>query len=282
MRVSPNSKFVACVKHEVAPERNYLVILPLATGKAVPVATDTNSYPDWSADSRTVYFSRTNSGSEPDLLKGRGIHVGGLFKAEIVDLSGKLVAAPKTQRLANLIFDNRAPVRSLKDGRVLFVSREIRLPGSVSAQPSAALFALEGNRVDTVIHRNEDIAYFETSPEQDQMAVSFGGGGSLIVCKSSGSDVVELCNGKDLRLSGLLPQWRTNQELSYGTEFNAGKGSKPTYSIVLWSRGEKQTRELSKSWGKEANSEITMHRDLFQEAMTGVMEDMEHGAAVGK
>jgi len=278
LRISPNGKYLACVKHENAQECNYVVVLPLgASGRATQLAYNTNCYPDWSADSRTIYYSRANNDTEPDLLKGHGVHEGGLFKVEALDASGKPVATLKPARLANLIFDNRAPVRALKDGRLLFVSREIRLPGSVSATPSAALFSLEGNRVDTIIRRAEDVVYFEPNPEQDQLAVTLGGGGGLLVCKTSGADPVELCNGKDLRLSGLLPQWKTNQELSYGTELPAPKGSKPTYSVVLWSRSG-ASKDLSKAWGKEASSEIIIHRDIFQEAMTGVMEDMDRNA----
>jgi hypothetical protein len=71
-----------------------------------------------------------------------------------------------------------------------------------------------------------------------------------------------------------LPQWKTNQELSFGTEQVAAKGSKSNYSISLWSKGA-GVKDLSKAWGKDAASEIIVHRDLFQEAMTGVMEEID-------
>jgi hypothetical protein len=275
LRVSPNGKYLACVKHESAQECNYITVMPLAGGRAVTVAGNTNLYPDWSADSRFLYFSRANNEAEPDLLKGHGLHEGGLFRAEVVDASGRPLASPRPQRLANLIFDRRGPVRSLKDGRVLFVSREIRLPGGVNTSPASVLFCLEGNRVESIFRRNEDVVYFEPSPEHDQLSISLGGG-SLLVCKAGGSDLTELCNGRDVKLSGLLPQWKSNQELSYGTEVPSGKGGKPTYAISLWTRGSTAPpRELSKSWGREANQEIIIHRDIFQEAMSGVMEDME-------
>ena len=274
IKASPNGRFFACVKHEKAHEQNYIQIIPnVAFAKPVIVAYNTNAYPDWSADGRSLYFTRANNDSEADLLRGQPVHEGAIYKVEVADASGKLVPSLKPQRLARVVFDNRAPVRALKDGRVLFLSREVRIPSAINSNLSSALFYLDGNKSDVLLRKNDDIAYFEPSPEQDQIAVTTSGG-ALLVCKSNGSDIVELCNAKDLRLSGLLPQWKTNQELSFGTEQVATKGSKSNYSISLWSKGA-GVKDLSKAWGKDAASEIIVHRDLFQEAMTGVMEEID-------
>lgn len=276
LRVSPGAKYIACVKHEKAQERNYLEVIPnVAFGKPVRVAVNTNAYPDWSADGRTLYYSRGNSADEPDLLRGQAVHEGGLFKVDIADAAGKMSTAFNSQRLARVIFDNRAPVRVLKNGKVLFVSKEFALPSSVNANFSAALFALDGNHTDAICRRNDDIVYFEPSPDQDQLAVTTSGS-MLLVCKINGSDSVEICNGKDLRVSGILPQWKTNQELSFGTEQPTPRGGKPSYSVALWSRSG--TKDLSKAWGKDAASEIIVHRDIFQDAMNGVMESMDRKA----
>jgi len=279
LRPSPNGKFLLVVKHEKEFERNYIEVLSLSgtTQQTMPLTFNTNSYPDWSTDSRFIYYTRANHDSEPDLLKGHGVHEGGVFKLEIADASGKLLTNTKEQRLANVVFDNRAPLRCLKDGRVLFTSREIRLPSSVNSPATAALFILDGNRVDTVMRRNDDVAFFEPNPEQDSLAIALGGGGALIVSKINGADPIELCNGKDLRLSGILPQWKSNLELSYGTELPSPRGGKPSYSVILWTRGG-NIKELSKSWTKDANAEISIRRDYFQDAMTGVMEDIDRNS----
>ncbi|MBX9724333.1 MAG: hypothetical protein K2X81_23190, partial [Candidatus Obscuribacterales bacterium] len=279
LKVSPNGKYIACVKHESAQERNFIEIISAQGNEnAAFVATNTNSFPAWSNDARALFYSRCNTGSEPDLLKGHGVHEGGLFKVEVADAAGKKIAAMKSVRLANLIFDNRAPIHAMKDGRILFVSREIRLPNSVNATPAAVLFSLEGNKVETIVRRNDDIAYFEANQDQDMLAISTSSS-ALIVCKANGTEQSELCNGKDLRISGLLPQWKSNQELSYGTETAAAaKGSKPAYSVLLWTKGAGAAKDLSKAWGKEAASEINIHRDFFQEAMTGVMQDLDRAS----
>lgn len=275
LRPSPGAKFIACVKHENAQERNYIDLIPVAAfAKPVMLAVNTNCYPDWSADGRCLYYSRGNTAEEPDLLRGQGVHEGGLFKAEIVDAAGKLNTSVKSQKLAKIIFDNRAPVRALKDNRVLFVSREIKLPSSVSANGNSVLFALDGSKVDLVLRRNDELNYFDISPDQDQIAATTSGG-VLLVAKSNGSDPVELCNGKDLRVSGILPQWKNNQELSYGTEIPGPRGAKPAYSVLLWSRSSAAPKDLSKAWGKEAAQEIIVHRDIFQDAMSGVVADID-------
>ena len=275
LRPSPNGKAIACVKHENGQERNYIEIIPIvAFAKASYVAVNTNVYPDWSADGRNLYFTRGNNAGESDLLRGAGVHEGGLFKAECCDATGKIHQQITTQKLGRIIFDNRSPVRALKDGRILFLSRELGLPSSVQANPTSTLFALEGPRVDTILHRSDDAVYFEPNQDQEQIAVSFANG-SLFVVKSNGTDPTELCNGKETKISGLLPQWKSNSELSYGTETpSQNKGAKPTYSVILYSKSSGQ-KDLSKAWGKEAASEIIVHRDLFQEAMSGVLTDLE-------
>lgn len=79
-----------------------------------------------------------------------------------------------------------------------------------------------------------------------------------------------------------FPQWRNEQEFSYGAEKpSIAKGIKPSYAVMISSRSQ-QSRELSKSWGKEAISEIVVHKDLFQEAMEGVIEKIESQETGGK
>lgn len=274
LKASPNGKFIACVKHEKGQERNYIEVIPnVAFAKPVIIAYNTNAFPDWSADSRHLFYTRANTENEPDLLRGQPVHEGALYKVEVADASGKVLSVPKQQRMARVVFDNRAPVRALKDGRVLFISRELRIPSAINSNLSSALFYLDGNKSDVLIRRTDDIAFFEPNPEQDQLAVTTSGG-ALLVCKSNGNEIFEICNAKELRLSGLLPQWKSNQELSFGTEQVAQKGSKSNYSIYLWTKASGM-KDLSKSWGKEAASEIIVHRDIFQEAMTGVLEDID-------
>lgn len=281
LRVSPNGKYIACVKHQNGQERNYLVVIPnVAFSKPIYVAANTNCYPDWSSDSRFLYYSRGNTDDEPDFLKGQNIHEGSLFKVEVIDTAGKTIAPLKPQKLARLIFDNRAPVRTLKDGRVLFASREVRIPLGAGAILTNAVFGLDGSRAEVLFRKNDDVAFFEPNPEQDQLAVCTNGG-ALYVIKINGTDPVELCNGKDLRISGIFPQWKTNHELSYGTEQPAPKGSKPNYAVALWTRGA-GVKDLSKAWGKEAASEVIAHRDIFQEAMSGVMDEIERKTGAKK
>lgn len=273
IRVAPNGKYIAIVKHENGQERNYIEVQSLlAFSKAQLVAENTNAFPDWSLDSKQVYFSGANSTGNSAILKDSNLREGSLYKVEAVDASGKINAQPKAQKLASLIFDNRSPVRVMKDGRVLFLSKELRIPQSASAAASSALFSLAGSRLDIVCRKSDDLVYFEASPEQDQIAATTAGG-ALYLCSADGNESAELCNGKELRVSGLLPQWRTNTELSFGTEQSTDRGSKPNYAVQIWSKNG--TRNLSRNWGKEALSEIVVHRDLFQEAMQGILSDMD-------
>lgn len=275
LRVSPNGKFLACVKHEHAKDYNYIQIIPLrAFAKPTTAAVATNIYPDWSADGRFLYYARLNGRDDPDLLPGANIHEGVLCRQEIGDNSNSSQLPGKAQKLARLIFDPRLPIRVLKDGRVFFSSRELRLPSSTNAGANNRLFFFDAPKVESLFHKTDDLVYFELSPDQEHLAVTTSNG-SLYVIKTNGTGEMELCNGKDLRISGILPQWRSTHELSFGAEQPAPKGSKPVYSVLLYNSNQNNSRDLSKAWGKEAASEILVHRDIFQEAMGGVIRDIE-------
>lgn len=274
LRISPNAKYLACVKHENRQQRNYIEALPLvAFAKSTIVADNTNAYPDWGPDSRSLYFSRPSTSSQASFSKDTSNKEGSLCKIELIDQQGKLSSNPKEQKLSSLFFENKTPVRVMKDGRVFFISRELRIPQSTSAPKTNAVFAWQEGIVESVFRKNTDIAYFEPSPEGDQLAVTTASGALYLANLANPSESSELVNNKGLRVSGLLPQWKTNGELSFGLEQQGAQGSKPSYSVKLWTKG--QTKDLSKSWGKEALSEILVRRDMFQEAVGGVVSDID-------
>ncbi|MBX9567899.1 MAG: hypothetical protein K2X77_03350 [Candidatus Obscuribacterales bacterium] len=283
LRVSPNGKNLACVKHRRPQETNYISVFSIAGGEKLPmVAKDTGVYPDWSADSRYLYYSRINAPGEMNALRIPDLHEGGLFKTEIVDGAGKLIQKNTSQRLANVIFDLKGPVRALRDGRVLFLSRQIRFPDALHPEVPSELFSYSphnGGRVDNLIHKEKDILYFEPSPDQEQLAVLSGG--IITVSKINGSDPVEV-NNKEQEASGILPQWRTNTELTYDVKTKpTGNPNKPSYIVMLWSRNG-GNKDLSKNWSKEALSEVSVHRDLFQDAIGKIIEDMDRSAKTKK
>lgn len=279
LRVSPNGKYLACVKHRRPKETNYICLFSMLNSeKLLNVCSDTACYPDWSSDSKTLFYSRVNAVTESKTLQIPDLHEGGLFKLEITDGNGSFLTKYASQRLANLIFDIKSPVRSLRDGRVLFLSRAVRYPEAVRRTQSVSLFAYsaaDGGRVDELVKKDKDMTYFEPSPEQDCLAYCLYGG-TIWVSKINGSDPVEVCNGKDFEPSGILPQWRNNQELSYDAKSKSSIPGKSTYAVMLWSRNG--NRELSKSWSKDAISEVSVHRDLFQDAIGKIIEDMDRSA----
>ena len=279
LRVSPNGKYLACVKHRRPKETNYLSVFSLSgPEKLVNIAADTAVYPDWSADSHSIFYSRLNSAAETKTLKIPDLHEGGLFKLDIVDGAGKLLAKKNSQRLANLLFDVKAPIRALKDGRVLFLSRELRFPEAAQRVPLVALFAykpVDGGTVETVFRKDKDLTYFEPNPDQEQIAVVSAS--AINVIKSNGSDPVEVCNGKDIEASGILPQWKSNSELSYDAKIKTANTPKPGYAVMLWSRAS-GNKDISKSWNKDAVTEVSVHRDLFQDAVGKIVEEMDKSA----
>jgi hypothetical protein len=100
---------------------------------------------------------------------------------------------------------------------------------------------------------------------------------TVTVSKINGSDV-EVCNGKDQDAAGILPQWRSNTELTYDVKTKpSGNPNKPNYAVMVWSKSG-GNRDLSKSWSKEAVSEVSVHRDLFQDALGKIIEDMDRSA----
>lgn len=279
LRVSPNGKNLACVKHRRPQETNYVSVFSLSSNEKLNmVAKDTSVYPDWSADSRYLYYSRVNAPGEPNTLRIPDLHEGGLFKTEVIDSSGKLVQKNTSQRLANVIFDLKGPVRALRDGHVLFLSRQIRFPDALHREVPSELFSYSpqnGGHVDQLIRKEKDILYFEPSPDQEQLAVLSGG--SITVSKINGSDSVDV-NPKEQDASGILPQWRNNTDLSYDVKTkSSSNAAKPNYVVMLWSRST-GNKELSKNWSKEAVSEVSVHRDLFQDAIGKIIEDMDRSA----
>ena len=281
LRVSPNGKYLACVKHRRPKETNYISVFSVAGKEKLPmVAKDTSVYPDWSADSRFLYYSRINAPGELSTLRIPDLHEGGLFKTELIDSVGKLVQKNTSQRLANLIFDLKGPVRALKDGRVLFLSRQVRFPDSLHQDLSTELFSYSPHgkgEVDHLLRKDKDISYFEPSPDQEQVAVLSGG--TITVSKFNGSDLSEVCNAD---ASGILPQWRSNTELSYDVKSKSSASpNKPNYTVMLWSKNG-GNRDMSKNWSKEALSEVSVHRDLFQDALGKIIEDMDRSAKTKK
>ena len=183
------------------------------------------------------------------------LRAGSITRSEVVGEDGALVEGKNPTCLAKVLFFDSLPVRCLRNGRVLFASRETRLPAPPADMPQDfALFSLDLanpkalQAVFTPEVRGEvggtwDL--FQLSPDETRISIPDPKG--LVA-------ILDLATGKVTRVSdeamkgrlATIPVWRSKEELCFVVPAGSKLGAPGGDEVVLWSPAG--SRCLSKDW----------------------------------
>jgi len=255
LRIAPGETAVALTVTTDSGKGDHfrLVVAPLdGSAPATAVATEVASFPDWTADRRSLVFLQAAGASEQDFAQ-----LGVLQQREVLAADGKIALAAKAMDLGGALFQAMCRIRCLPDGRIVFNAAELNLP--VAACDLEAdreqLFVLDPTRQATLVRlvpRGEKeklpkmLGFFEPSSDGKTLLI---GGVDGEVC------LFTLATGEIVRVQGeakeLLcqPAWRGPGEFSYlkPTESPDGKAPPSRKFEVVLRQGDKET-VLSKTW----------------------------------
>jgi hypothetical protein len=261
LRMSPGDRAVAFTTDMALDndkECRLLLALIDATG-AVTIAEHTGTYPDWTADGRSLAFVQASGGAKDDL------RLGTLVRREVLDENSQIKIAEKPEELAGLLFGNSSRVRCLQDGRILFNSAEFNLP--VAAKDANVerdkLFAWDPARQATLVRMvprgkeenlPKNLTFFEVSPDEKQVLVG-GYDGEVSMLTLATGDVGTWQKAGEYNLMG-APVWRNAEEITYARRNPPVDGKEPSRKaeIVLRSvvpgKGD-QEKVLSRDWSND-------------------------------
>ena len=261
LRMSPGDRAVAFTTDMALDndkECRLLLVRIDATG-AVTVAEHTDTYPDWTADGRSLAYVQALGGAKDDL------RLGTLVRREVLDENSQIKIAEKPEELAGLLFGNSSRVRCLQDGRILFNSAEFNLP--VAAKDANVerdkLFAWDPARQATLVRMvprgkeenlPKNLTFFEVSPDEKQVLVG-GYDGEVSMLTLATGDVGTWQKAGEYNLMG-APVWRNAAEITYARRNPPVDGKEPSRKaeIVLRSvvpgKGD-QEKVLSRDWSND-------------------------------
>ena len=266
LRVSPNGEAFAYTENDEWRKRPNsdamrlrLFVAP-TDGSSAPrlVAEPAGLYADWWPAGESLVYFTSPAGDDGDDLR-----LGTLTRRRVCDADGKLLAElGGTEDLAGLLFAPlNAKVRCLRDGRILFASMELNLPGTTRDMPERwSLFSVDPSRqatVTRVLPRQSEndlpemVYLFEVSPDETRVAIVGDKGRVAVVTLATGEvqmvqSLEEKSEGPGLHFH-TVPKWRSSDELCFAVPAGSEHGSPDRAEIVLWS-AEKGYRCISKDW----------------------------------
>ncbi len=263
-RISPDGRHAAVVTTENLNEAT-LRVIPIRGSTHVLWKTDRVSlWPDWSHDSRFIYFLR----SKVSLEEAEGPTLGSLQRVTTEEiLSSDSEAGVEPEELAMTLWWNNAKVRSLPGGSVLFSAFEMKLPLAPNLQASfedgkqlLSLFTLHPGRPDSLerlFSQEQSKAIlpsiangmFELSPSGERL-VAFHD-------EQEGVFVYDFKEGKGEAMLGQLenklrPAWRDETTLCVGGDLSQEEGENKKLEAVLFVDIEtRKPRTISTDWPKD-------------------------------
>jgi len=224
---------------------------------AMQISDRAASSPDWSADGRDVVFIQ--AAQKP--ATGDAALLGSLSRVTVIGDNGAPLAKPAAaEDVAGLIYDQRSRVRCLKDGRIMFASAQVALPSTASDMPQRPqLFSVipsNAATVNRVLSREvvetlgNSAEYFELSPDGQRVSIPDQTGKVDVVDLRSGEvitvqskPVVSSADQNHQPALYTIPQWRSNDELTFMAPGDDGRPS-----LILWSISKKAGKTLSTNW----------------------------------
>jgi hypothetical protein len=259
-RPSPNDKLIAFLMTPTDARGDDVLSLyvgSFAVGAARPVSSGVAMHFDWSPDSTSLAFLRSNA---PTCDQEGSVQLGSLTTVTIAKSDGKLLDqwVGSTDR-AGVLFHGGSGVKWLSDGRLMFSSAELTLPATVRDMPQQwAIFLLDPRTpagVMRIIGRDfpeplePGLPMFELSPDEKRV---------LLIGQKGRIHLYEFDSGKATTITPAddpegktrsLPSWRGNSEVCLVAP--KGSESKKDYEgqVLLWKDGNSTC--ISNEWTKE-------------------------------
>jgi hypothetical protein len=259
IRPSPDGAAIAYTLGAVTGGLRETFVIPTnASSPPVLVADQTADCPDWTPDSRSLVYLHGPSASAGE----NETRLGTLVRQTVRDASGRMAPAKNGEDLANVPFDDSDRVRCLRDGRIVFAARVLRLPSLKSSEDNREqLFAFSAQPQSAVVPlipaaRLADLppslGRFEISPDERQVLFSPDNGDVYVLTFLSGG--VEKLPGS-LNSGGRYPApaWRRPGEFTYSARISAatGKAVVPpdgsARDAIILRRGQDET-VLTSDW----------------------------------
>lgn len=262
-----------------------LLVVSLAAPDAPQrVADRVSIFFDWTPDGRSVVFAFTNeadpaasnrrahlSSNEsglvyrrrrmPEAWRSSNLRAGRIVQRTVVDAEGGLVEKGTQDLVAEVAFFDSMPVRSLRDGRILFAAKEVRLPaasGAISKTLSLFCRGADGTLATLPVLAPEGrptpeyrLDLLQLSPDETRATLPTDAGPVAVLDLATGKVTDAWTEETGSRLPA-IPVWRSDQELCLVVPKGSKAGSADREAIVLWS--PQGTRCLSKDWPAPAAS----------------------------
>ena len=216
----------------------------------------------FSGDGRYLAYAMT-----PGRLTGDDdvVRLGSFVRSRVVGDDGKLAGEFEDEEMAGYLFNPMTRVCCLRDGRILFPAAEVQLPCVVKDMPQrVSLFALAPDRrtgLTRLMTREAEAAVsdqvfsngiFEVSPDEKRLTLPAWGEGSCGVYTFATGEVKGVLPKRAANQNlGLIPTWRTADELCVAVPAGSGWGSAKRAEIVLWSVSTGVGRCISRDWPDE-------------------------------
>lgn len=253
MRVSKGGEAIAIV------EDGCLKALPTEGGPPSTVAEPISNFVDWTSDGKDVVYIRKIPGD---------LSIGSVERATLLR-DGQLIKQTSPVVLAHSVFSVNARVQCTADGRIYFSSAQYKIPSDPkSRSDSARIYALMPGTLPSVISMLPDnylvATYYVPRNRNDcQMFSASPNGKKLAILHDKGFvDVIDTATGDWIQAQdqpfpneyakAFLPQWRTDDELSFAGPPSEGHDSKRAAEVTLWSNEKARARIISKTWPAEA------------------------------
>lgn len=271
IRIAPGDRAVAFTEEFMGNDKKSRLLLTRINGTgATLVAEDTNLFPDWTADGRSlVYVQALGGGSKKDDLR-----LASVVRREVLGADGQIKSAENTkdfmgfkekaeniEDLAGLMFQNSSRVRCLRDGRILFNAFEFNLPlaNKDADAERERLFVLDPARYATLVraiprdhekHMPKVLSFFEPSPDERQVLVG-GYSGEISVLTLATGEVDEVQKEGEQNLM-MAPVWRPSGEITYAKRNpSAADGKNPDRKAEIVLRQGAKEKILSQSWSDQ-------------------------------
>jgi hypothetical protein len=233
-----------------------------ASSPPVLVADQTADHPDWTPDSRALVYLHGPSASAGE----SEIRLGTLVRHTVLDASGRIALAKDGEDLANVPFEDSDRVRCLRDGRIVFAARVLRLPSlksnddnreqlfAFSAQPQSAVVPLIP--AERLAELPPSLDRFEISPDERQVLFSPDNGEVYVLTLLSG-EVEKIPGSLSSHGRYPAPAWRKPGEFTYSARISAATGKAvvppgaPARDAIILRRGQNET-VLTSDWTPEA------------------------------
>ena len=253
MRISPDEKNLMYTQSSQSIETIALKAYSFENQNILLIDNMVSMYPDWSTDSKSVFYVKIESEEYDDMV------IGNLKSATISNDQGELLKeTSKYKQVLTLAINGLAKVRCLEDGRIIFSAMEISLPGNTedfSEQP--LLFMIEPGKHKSIVplvpknsfHQiaGYDLNFFEMSP--DKKYVSMIDHESRVAVMELATGDITVMQPDDLGEIKTVPTWRGQNELCYYSKNENG-------DFVAIHKPGTPASNLSIEWSDDVKKEI--------------------------